>query len=1167
MERLVPHSESESRARTAGELSMPGIERMVHHTDPSVLFVEPRILRRVIMQDRRMSGLGIHVPHSHVYTIDRERLLMIVERQELDLSPAAELPPHVILIPRPTENENFARLDTSQRLHFFWRLVFHGRVHAHLELAFESDRLPLSEVTRRMQRMGEAEWSEVRTVLEHDGQLLPPMTEQEIYSEFVAIALELKYFAPADRSAFFPSVRDWDAVDEMIGREVPHGTLFETTRPPGAADSLHISPEPPQHPRHAPLRVSASDAAAPDPDYRRLLMRADEAGRRGNQVKAAILAMEAAALTGGELSEQARERAAAELGRLTERLQAACTLDPDSAATWRSALTPLLQHVRDGYRTAEARLLYDLQKVCLSLEKGVYRIDLWRWIRSFGREPMRQNLTLLRGVLSVKNLRTAQKRVSSLQISTEEREAIRHLLEHQIHCSEEQVRNDIRPTIDAVLEEVGLIPENVPEQIARKKIVEELLDSIVERGFAGIGDLRDAISRNDLKLPDVAGTLEPLLGDKLLKADKRLGQRLDQVYRKGPIYLRLPQRLSSIAFGTHVGRFLTEFIALPFGIAFVALEAIKHIVGMFQDPPPLEVDLPLGAVTGVGAQLVTHLHAHHRNGPLFYVAFLTLGFFLLLLQQNERFRTRVTNALHAVWSSAHWLLVDLPSQIVNAPVVQRILRSQFYGVLRNYVFRPAIATAIFTGLAWVAESNWSQRTIFEVFLATNLFLNSPIGRYFEEWLTDLFVRAWHELRMRVFAATFYWIMDNFHRLMRGLEQVIYVVDEWLRFRSGDPRRFVVVKALLGMIWGVVSYLVRIYVTLLIEPQINPVKHFPVVTVTHKMMLPFYPVMTRVMVDLLSPLMGYNLALVFAAVNLFLLPGVFGFLVWELKGNWGLYAANRPTSLHPARFGHHGETMTALLRPGFHSGTLPKLFSKLRGELRVVGDRNHDRNVEHYRDGLEVVETAVGRFVDRTFCELLRLEDGETFADLRIRSIGLATNRIEIAFDRRRDDSGEPLVIEFEELGNWLCARIVSAGWLTTLRAEDRDRLNAALSGLYKLAGVELVHEHLDPVLRGIGGWKEFTPHGLVVHNQEHFERTATYAILSEEEVLLPQQESSDGHPAWPILTRREAIFDETEIAWKDWVAIWSRGEDRIWPDKLPYVLPGRSGVSPSGIRA
>ena len=66
------------------------------------------------------------------------------------------------------------------------------------------------------------------------------------------------------------------------------------------------------------------------------------------------------------------------------------------------------------------------------------------------------------------------------------------------------------------LDEVDLRPEHVPEGIARDKLIEELLDRVVERGFLQIGDLRDAIARNRLKLPDLAGPATFFTGDRLI---------------------------------------------------------------------------------------------------------------------------------------------------------------------------------------------------------------------------------------------------------------------------------------------------------------------------------------------------------------------------------------------------------------------------------------------------------------------------------------------------------------------------------------------------------------------------------------------------------------------------------------------------------------------------
>ena len=113
--------------------------------------------------------------------------------------------------------------------------------------------------------------------------------------------------------------------------------------------------------------------------------------------------------------------------------------------------------------------------------------------------------------------------------------------------------------------------------------------------------------------------------------------------------------------------------------------------------------------------------------------------------------------------------------------------------------------------------------------------------------------------------------------------------------------------MLGLGWFFVAYLVRVYVNLLIEPQVNPIKHFPVVTVSHKMILPlsFHADPAMLTGDTAG---AKGSALRRRRRSCSCCPGVFGFLVWELKENWRLYEANRSETLRPVIVGDHGETM-------------------------------------------------------------------------------------------------------------------------------------------------------------------------------------------------------------------------------------------------------------------
>ena len=127
----------------------------------------------------------------------------------------------------------------------------------------------------------------------------------------------------------------------------------------------------------------------------------------GNAAKAAILRRKASRLALPDRAQESLALAQAELERLARRLQPALGLREDEVGDWADALSPLLVHADQGFRTAESRVLHDLQKVCLEHERGLFKFDLFRWCRSWGREPLRQPLPLLSEVMAVKHLQSA----------------------------------------------------------------------------------------------------------------------------------------------------------------------------------------------------------------------------------------------------------------------------------------------------------------------------------------------------------------------------------------------------------------------------------------------------------------------------------------------------------------------------------------------------------------------------------------------------------------------------------------------------------------------------------------------------------------------------------------------------------------------------------------
>ncbi len=110
------------------------------------------------------------------------------------------------------------------------------------------------------------------------------------------------------------------------------------------------------------------------------------------------------------------------------RLQAALQLSPEGPQPWHDSLRGLVLLSADGYWTSEARLLYDLQKVCVDYEREISRIDLVRWLFSFGRRPVKRPLPNQRDVLASQHLHGAQRRLASVRLAESQRKHLAALI-------------------------------------------------------------------------------------------------------------------------------------------------------------------------------------------------------------------------------------------------------------------------------------------------------------------------------------------------------------------------------------------------------------------------------------------------------------------------------------------------------------------------------------------------------------------------------------------------------------------------------------------------------------------------------------------------------------------------------------------------------------------
>jgi hypothetical protein len=1125
-------------------ITLAELQRAIRTADPRVRLILPRILRRVIKQDCGLTGFAFRVPHRKSYVIDRQSLLKIVEPEEIGIDIAEVLPDKLILIAQPDQRK---LLETSpdNALVRSWRLLFHARVHLAIQERIAEKGFSPAALREKIHQIGEVEFDEIRTVLGQEGFLLPPKNDQSIYEEFAAVFLELRYFAWNALPRYFPSLQDLDAVTAILRQDVDTQWLFLTTRPLNAPDPVDRSasddleqwvsgaddmPLPPPVKKEPPSALK----------YRRLMRKARRPESLGNVVGAAICHVKALYCAPPDKVDRTKVAVKDDVNRLIGRLQAALQLSMDSPQPWHDSLRGLVQLTTDRFWTAEARLLYDLQKVCVDNEREIYKVDLFRWILSFGRRPIKRPLPNQRDVLASQHLRSAERCLASVRLAESKRKQLAMLIHAAIEQVEERLRRQFRPMITGALESVGLKPRNLPEQVAQKKIVEELLDRIVERGFLSLGDLRDALSRNALKLPDIDGPGTLIFGDPLLQADRRLAELLDGVYRPAEFYLRWMQQLSSLGFGTRIGRFLTLNLVVPFGGSYLINSGLYHLCAIFQDD------------------------IHYYENPS---SILLLGVFIFGLVNIRWFRKFVGQSLKDAYNSTYKNLVTPLWHIVHSRIVQVILHSMIFKLSFRYLIKPAI----WTGLAWIVFPlvgvNWraSLSSALYIFVAFNVFLNSRVGRNIEEMAADWAVQTWNRYGIRFFMGLFWLVVDFFRGVLEVVERLMYSVDEWLRFRSGESAVTLCFKAGLGAIWALIAYILRFCITLLIEPQINPIKHFPVVTVSHKLLVPIIPHLAWIFTTRMSIEKGWAWTL--ASAVIVSIPGIFGFLVWELQENWRLYAANRKEGLSPIIIGKHGENMVRLLKPGFHSGTLPKLFAKLRRAERKARGSGNWQPVRKYLHALERFELSIRRYIEREFIALIAGSKCQGAVAVKTREIRLATNRVEIMF-ALNNLAYDDLNIALEIHCGWLVGDVVGSGWAVRLPANQQQAIISAILGLYKTAGLELVDQQIEAAFSPCVSAYDINPRGITAYpnttlcHPEHSEGSLQTEILydlKENKTFTSQGVVGNLQSVMPAVDRSQLMFREFQITWEQWVEWWESYQtnpDRLHPPLAPFpVLP------------
>ena len=136
-----------------------------------------------------------------------------------------------------------------------------------------------------------------------------------------------------------------------------------------------------------------------------------------------------------------------------------------------------------------------------------------------------------------------------------------------------------------------------------------------------------------------------------------------------------------------------------------------------------------------------------------------------------------------------------------------------------------------------------------IWAGLTLAYNTPWGWVVQDRIAEAVSDWWRVVRVNLMPGLIATIIDWFTMLANWIERQLYAVDEWLRFRGGDSHGSLALKAVLGLLWFPIAYIFRFVFYLLVEPQVNPVKHFPVVTVSHKVIWPMVPQLAETTGDL------------------------------------------------------------------------------------------------------------------------------------------------------------------------------------------------------------------------------------------------------------------------------------------------------------------------------
>jgi hypothetical protein len=236
-------------------------------------------------------------------------------------------------------------------------------------------------------------------------------------------------------------------------------------------------------------------------------------------------------------------------------------------------------------------------------------------------------------------------------------------------------------------------------------------------------------------------------------------------------------------------------------------------------------------------------------------------------------------------------------------------------------------------------------------------------------------------------------------------------------------------------------------------------------------------------------------------------------------------------------------MLQLMKPGFHSGTLPKLYTKLRQAERRAHQGGAWRfssvaKARRLRETLHEVEVSIRHFAERELLAFVNGCKGWTAGPVQLAGVQASSNRIRLELSHPLN--ADNLVLEFEERSGWLLAGMARPGWLGQLSNGQTSLLVMALTGFYKKAGVDLIREQIEASFGPECPPYDIAEEGIVLWPGEGYETEVIYN-LSVGPQIQPRIVTGPAIEL-PVLETQHLLFSSQEVTWMSWVQAWQQAE-------------------------